>query len=446
VKPPPGAAGEVAQIVLEIDYHSSEVHSDPHVSDSTRQTDYEYSLGPLHTRTFIKQVPRDAALATDVCFDLGPCQPMFIVKALRLKFGAIGAWIIGQPMLKLDTGDTLAEREAVSPHCYVKEFEHYRYAQGGISAVVDGVISGSMEWPDHNHGNTIERKTGGHFDNVVGATSGIDLTSAASLGTYAGWMQKSSDAWNAMVNSGPELAATSDGTNTLKTLSAYDLLPVNCLTADSAGMDVAIRVGTFTAAPGIHYTFHAEKITGGAAHGCLFVDAGREASAFADLLRRIPGEDWAIIEEGLNTDGHGYWATGDMRVYAFDEDGVGVLYDYALERNGLITGLGRMATREWVVSDYDFPVQLHGRQPALCLSPDGTIFLVSNDGKNNIEVHHRSSPLEPWVYRGTVWSDGNHHTPSIAALLTGILRVSATLADDSASEARSSTDGGETWA
>jgi hypothetical protein len=438
IKPPLGEEGQTARIALEIDYYDSESHSDPHVSDSTRQTDYSYSLGEMKTRLYTKDIPMDTDLFTNVCFDLGGCQPMYIVKEIRLKLGVTGGWTIDEPRLALDTGDVLAEREFVSPHCYAKEFEHWAYRRGGISAVVDGVARGSIEWPDTSHENTIEH-TGGHFDYVVGATSGIDLTNAVTLAGYASWMNQCSDAWNAGVNSTNALAATSDGTNSLKTLSAYDVIPANRVNLDTGSFQVAIRVGQFVAAPGIHYTFEAQKITGGKAHGCMYGVGGRSATDIADWLRRLSEEDeWTVVATGIDADANGYWETASSLVYSFTDD-EGTLWTYALGDQPV----GRLATREWAL--VDFYTALSGRQPFLCLSKDGQIWLICNDGYNNIAVYSKSSPTQPWERHTAPWSVENHEEPAIAALETGQFLAFANKISADVMEMLTSSTAGEDW-
>ena len=345
-------------ITVAIEYRDDEVFTDNHLSDSTRQTEYEYSAGD--TRTFTTYTPVSSGTNRTAMFDL--CNPghcFALVSRLTLTFDTVGAYKIGEPTLTLDIGDTQSTpaRAAVTPHAYVKHFENFRYREGGVSAVVDGVYQRSLWWPDNYsvYANQLEAETGGMYVVVIGATSGFDLTTCYPLESYLSLMELSGDAWTAAYSSAAADDATKDGDgNTLCILSAWDLkqrVPEDGEVDAVTGLPVAIRVGQWTAARGMQYTWTSRHVVKGRIHGWVTDTGGRRSrntSPAGTVYRRLlGGGEYSEGVGSVESDGHGYFASDSLAIIDANQ----ALYDYAVQWAGEDTfdGAGRLRTREWAV-------------------------------------------------------------------------------------------------
>ena len=336
-------------VTATITYRELGVHGDNHLSDSTRQTEYTYTPGAQHT--LVRTVAMAQGSAQVMLVDLASETPLAVVESIALAFGATGDWRVGEPELVLDPGD--GEREAVTPHWCWKHFEHWAYAEGGISAVVDGQRCG-IEWPDHNKPNTVERHLGGNFNTVIGAESGIDLTGAWPLSTYVGFIRDCADAWEITYNSGADEAHLVDDEDArLCTLSCTDLCTVTGDDYEVTNPEVAIRVGVWTCATGLHYDWHVRHVVEGEAHGWLVAEEGglpvRMTDGFSLYRRELGTSDAWVEVEALTSNGHGYWRTHtQVPVLEYDEAGAATLYEYGVGTEGAVVSLGRFAAREWV--------------------------------------------------------------------------------------------------
>jgi len=323
---------------------------DNHRTDSSRQTEYEYAAGQDYTLTYDAPV---AEGVQEICVDIGEIQskePMQIVTGIRLEFADGDDWQINEPKLCLDRGDLSSSppRDPATPHCYLKEFEHWQYRRGGMSACVDGQYLEGIAWPDSSHGNTLE-PTGGHFDYRVGATSGIDFTSAWSLAGYLDFIERCSDAWDTTYSAAAaEAAFKDDEGNWLKTPHCFDLRPVNRQTGTT--FDVAVRVGQWTTAAGLHYDFTAEKIVRGQAHGWMSDPTGAadRNHANADTLeRRKQGssDTWAEVQS-LSSDGHGHWHSQSLETIAEYSDDVATFWNYRVDSTYALAHVREYATMQ----------------------------------------------------------------------------------------------------
>lgn len=355
-----------------ITYYDADSHSDNHLSDASRQTTYGYTTGDLTAHEY--ETPIGAG-SQSVCIDLAVQRPMRVVKSIKLTFGAVGAWKLGWPLLALDGGDSQAQppREAVTPHLGFKEFGHFAYKRGGISGCVDGQYLEAIAWPDDSHKNTLE-PTGGHFDFVVGAESGIDLTSAWSLNAYLSLVNRCCDAWAAAYDTAAAEAAFQDDDEIwLKTPHCFDLRPTNL--QGGGPFDVAVRVGRWTAVPGLHYDWCAEKIVEGQAHGWAR-DERRARGAWTPLHRR-PADDpdaWELFEE-MQADDHAHWHSSSARVVHRYEEDSAILWLYGTDTLGKGDRyIGRLACREYATGAW------LGSRQAIWFHPSGQLFQLHARG------------------------------------------------------------------
>lgn len=342
-------------VTVDITYEDFGTHTDNHYTDSSRQTEYRYTPGSTYILSRTK--PVEAGNNRPVLIDLATSNPLVIVKSIKVTLGAVGEWSIGEPELVLDPGDDLPgtenDRDAVEPHWAYKWFEHYKYREGGVSAVVDGQQCG-IEWPDHYKSNTLERWLGGNFDYRVGKTSGIDFTAAWPLGTFCSNVNRCCDAWNVTYNQSAAETHTVDADGTvLKTLSVTDLVPCDARVAESTAPYVAIRVAKWSCVPGLLYDWHAIKLVMGVGHGWAGSLSEPARGGEGKLYRRDDTETlpWTEVENILANQ-HGYWRSiGHEVIFSYDGGpygGEGVIYyKYATRDNG-VPLLGHFAVREWV--------------------------------------------------------------------------------------------------
>jgi len=418
-------------------------HSDTHVSDSTRQEDYEVSTADT---TYTYSVDVEAGAQTALVNLIGPAQdehPIYErVVSIALSGFVAGDWTIGEPTLALQAG--------TANHCEVKAFEGYEYHKGGFSCHVDSAFEYGAG--DQDHGN-LQEWTVPFFDYVEGATSGFDLTSAFSLSGFTDILQATSDAWTASINTAAHEAATKDGEDPPNQLSTYsfdlcDALPSDLAQgADGTTLNAAIRCGSWTIVTGIAYCLRTDKVVDGRAHGRVSdVDGSIILSAGAlgtYLWKREAGTaTWTLVEE-LVGDEHGHWTSESLpEVHHYDGTTV-VRWQYGIgATDKTVTAIGFAYTREWLAESI-----LTGTpaEPYIDVDECGLTWLVT-ESEGALRVYYRDAretPPQVAVTRPTT-SDG-YERPSIA-VRGGQLLVAATETAAGNTVLWSSLDRGETWA
>lgn len=435
-------------VIATITYQGLGTHSDNHYSDSSRQTEYEYTPGATHTLT--RTVAMSAGAAQPMLIDLASDTPLAVVTSIELSLGAVGAWRVGEPELVLDPGD--GEREAVTPHWWWKFFEHYGYAEGGFSAVVDGQRC-AVEWPDHYKPNTRETHIGGNFNYVEGKVSGIDLTAADPLSTTVSNIERCANAWDTSFNTtAADAHLKDDEGEVLKVLSVTDLRPVDGTDAEVASPDIAIRVGKWTCAAGLHYNWYAEKWVRGVGHGWVGSSSTPTRGGTGELYRRDDGETiaWTLVEN-ITGNQHGYWkSNGHEIVYEYDADDA-EYYKYATSSTGS-GGMGHFATREWVSGNISVSVQVYGRFTLVALHPTRRIlhFYQTDSG---IEHIYSNDEIQYWANSALV--DAGYTNPHLdtddasdanpSAMYTSTGRTILCWVRDGSAYMKYSDDTGETW-
>jgi hypothetical protein len=417
-------------------------HSDTHLSDSTRQEDYEFSTTDT---TYTYSVDVEAGAQDALVNLIGPEQdehPIFErVVSVALSGFAAGDWTIGEPTLALQAG--------TANHCAVKSFEGYEYHKGGFSCHVDSAFEYGAG--DSDHGN-LQEWTVPFFDYVEGATSGFDLTSAFTLDGFATILQATSDAWTASINTGPHEAATKDDEDPPNQLSTYsfdlcDPLPADLEQgADGSTLNAALRCGSWTIVAGIVYCLRTDKVVDGRAHGrvsgedgALIYGAGLLGTY---LWRREAGTtEWTQVEE-LSGDEHGHWTSTTLSEVARYDGTTEVRWQYGLGATAeTVTALGFAYTREWLAASI-----LTGTpaEPYIDVDECGLTWLVT-EAEGALRVYYldaRETPPRVQVTRPT--TDSIYSRPSIA-VRGGELLVAATDATAGDTILWSSLDRGETW-
>jgi len=348
-------------VAMSATYHDAEVFTDSHISDE-RQDDYEYDAGA--SLTFTTTTPLASGVSETALWDLcNPDHAFCLVTTLQLTFDTVGVYqFTSNPLLCLDPGDTQTTpaRAAVTPHARILHKEHFRYREGGVSAVVDGVYDRSVWWPDQfsPYDNQLERYTGGMYLVVLIAGGSIDGTTCLPLESYLSLMELCGDHTITTYSAANATAALTRDGHTLTVLAAWDLkqrVPEDGEVDDVTGLPVAVRVGQWNAVRGLPYTFTVRHVVKGRIHGWVTDEAGKRArnvnayTPAGELYRRHFGGSSAYTEdvEAVVSDGHGGFATSGLRIVDTDH----AIFDYAIKWEGsedYVTA-GRLRTREWAV-------------------------------------------------------------------------------------------------
>jgi len=437
--------------------------SDSHKTGGDRDLDYSYDPGELHTYSFTRDIIRqDEDGNSPFLLDLyGVGQPVALVTTFTFTFTDVGAYKLFEPKLISDDGDiqepTIRE-VALDPAYHMeihggvdKVFDSPGYAQGGISAIWDGVYGrAGLYWPDNSKPNRIEQ-CGGFLNPLYGAKSGIDMTTVMTLGGLP--VQNSSDAWWWVHDVSAELAYLTDvDGQVLKTLTAADIR-----TELGASM-CAVRVYQMTCVNGLPYTFYATKIMGGLAQGM----ATTSDTAYprlrtydpyeqkATLYRRVMGDttdaNWQAKDADVRPNSAGNWyAPRDYTEPYTDgptsepSSGLQVLWDYGIKGNGgSYVALGQFYTREYIEGDCQ--IVAGAKSPCMSMeSVTGICHLVYVDGGNirycQSDPWSAGTGFPGWRYGGltsipgtpqtiAVFPGGYEH-PSVVELPTGEVIVSA---------------------
>lgn len=427
--------------------------SDNHLSDSTRQTEYSYSAGDAYTleRTITVSYA-DVDDWSPVLIDLYDEQnghPLARVESIEWEFPAAGTYTMTEPQLVLDPGDrqelasgTPGYREAPTNNgAQVKVDESWRYAQGVVSAHVNGYCDAVMCAPDRAKATLIERCMD-TLAVLIGAKTGQDMTTCYSLGAWP--VANAGEAWDWIHSSGNEAMHMKDSDDAvLKTLAVSDICPV-VAEGEQAGkinLDVAVRCYSVTCVRGLHYAFAGTKYVGGRGHG-MVVRNGRQDYPRArggkggGLYRRHLGssDPWQGVEAALTGDEHGHWSSDAHEIS--DTDAARTMWEYAA--GGVL--MGRWATREFALAQI---FELLRKQPDIAEDKFGRpVVVYVHDGDvwcSRIETL-AGVPEAPVM---VVDADDAIH-PAVELMDDGLLVVTWT--DDGAAYMRHSTDGGQTWA
>jgi len=366
---PTAAADDELTVTLAVRTYT---HSDNHLSDSTRQTTYSYSVSEA-TYTYSCQLS-DGTGYVYLAVPAETFDPdLEVVTRLTISGFSNGNWRIGEPEWCEDPN------EDITHHHAVKFFENWRYQDGGFSGVADSVCRAAlMDTTEGNagHDNTVETRTVRIFDYVEGAASGLDLSTAKSLQAMMATVTNVCDAWIGSYDSEAADAATIDANeNVLKTLSATDIRPV--VNETDTGLDVAIRVAQWSTVGGLKYDWTAEKIVGGAIHGPMTSGGTLLRSATGQQVWRRPqgGDAWSAFDTP-DSNPAGYWVSDSGEVYA-TYDPEAVLYEYGLGSSaGAVSSTGRLAARE-----YDIAELLAISRHDIWMIPPGIIYQLRSVGR-----------------------------------------------------------------
>ncbi|HOQ98217.1 MAG TPA: sialidase family protein [Anaerolineae bacterium] len=411
--------------------------SDNHKTDSTRQTDYAYTAGDLYTltRTIPVSYADGAGWATvlvDLYDEANAGQPVAMAYDLKWDLPA-GTYQMAEPQLVTDPGDR-QEVTSVSPYyreapsgdgLALKVDESWRYAQGVVSMVYNGLCNMALFVPDHAKGCVIERCLD-TLDVKIGAQTGQDLTSCYPL---SGWpLTKTGEALSYSHSAAAEEGHMKDADDAvLKTLAVSDIVPQ--MQGGSIGA-VAVRCATFHCVNGLPYVFDIVHYVHGRGHGMAVTpaaDAGageafprKRSGTTGDLYARPLGStdegDWTKVDDGYTVDEHGHWTSDAMPIVGTDE--ARTLREYALRQSGAYASLGRFATREFAL--LQAIITGGPSRPALCVEPvTGICHLAYVSGE---DVRYTQS--DPWIasgFRG--WRYGNlapiKGTPQTIAVFEG---------------------------
>ena len=319
-------APSACTLTLTVTYHHEYVYTDNHLTDSTRQTEFESSYSEA-VRTYRFAVEAGAGTYdVELVAPTEGAHPEFVnVQTLQLTGFAIGAWTLGQPALRL-AGDTAPD---------MKGFEGYEYRKGGLSAHADAAFLKAMWQGDEDHGNVAE-DTLPHFDYLEGAGSGLDLTTAFTLGAQADNIDLCCDAWDCEENTATVEMATEDEDDTsLGSVWGFDIVPADytALVQAAAAGGCALRGVSWAGAAGITYLVRTDKVIGGKLHGNVIENgalAKSEVGAAQVWRRESADSAWAQWQGARDADAAGHWHSTNLpEVRAYSGGSVSGYWLYA---------------------------------------------------------------------------------------------------------------------
>jgi hypothetical protein len=323
-------------------------HTDNHLSDSSRQTEYEHTETD-QTNTYTVNLVSGANNAY-VYLQLAQERTnpdLEQVVSVKLSGFAVGSWIISEPLL---TADPVASKSSV------KVFEGPEYRHGGFSAInsPDHVYS-LMDTTEQNSGHAnLQEWTVRLFDYVEGAVSHDDLTTAYSLASMAGILNTVCDAWDCSVNDTALDAATLDEDDSrLTSLWGFDVCYPDCdvtgfanradrplLQPVDTNLNCSIRCASWSIVPGIVCAIRTDKVVGGAAHGLAYESLrklARSVSGKLQIWRKAngaPSTAWVEHGDPLDIDAFGMWHTDSLQEFNPADE---LRWDYGLSLAGQAT-------------------------------------------------------------------------------------------------------------
>lgn len=423
-------------------------HSYPHETGEARQTEYDYTPSTT-TYTYPLSVAANGVgyiylAAPDG--ESGDEPDLEVVTHISISGFGEGSWRVGTPYWSLDPN------EAITNHSTLKFFENWRYADGGLSAQVDSVMHYAlMDTTETNNGhdNPVEANTLRIFEYVQSPNYEIDLSAASPLKGYIETVTACSDAWEGTYSEAAAEAATVDEDEAvLKTLLACDLKPV--VGHNGGAMDVAVRVGVWTTAPGLLYDFTARKIIKGAIHG-----AGTDGTTLLRAEEVAPvwwrpadlSAGWTQ-HDAPTTDMAAHWRSGCGPVY-HTHDPASILRDYGLGWNTEEDPI--VSTGRWAAREYDYQTTIAQSVPGvpwLHFQRGGILHVVWAADSDGVV---RYGYVEPWSATPELLTPGDdpfggtggYANPCITSHSCGLLVVAATR--NGIMEVSQSRDLGATW-
>jgi hypothetical protein len=390
--------------------------SDNHKSDGSRQTEYSFNAGELHTYntshtlTQWDEETREARFLVDLYWAE---EPLALVTTIKFTFTDTGDYQIAEPELWPDPGDPQTGRpEYVRPGATVavhgsatKSFQNYLYAQGGLSVCYDGIYDRGLYMPDNAKANQIE-KCFPFLNVVIGAKSGLDFTAPFALAGLP--INTASDAWEWVYSSSAEEAHMKDDEDAvLKTLTTIDLpdtigeLPIP-----------AVCCYQINCVAGLPYSFHGTKYVGGLGHGMAkatdttrkrgtYNVSGYPALRVGTIYRRPEGSEdanYVVHDNDVRVDEHGHWhGPGDYTDPYTDgpdsapSSSLQVMWEYAIKGRGTqdYESMGWFPVREFVSAD--MLVKLGGELYVVEQMPS-MIYLLEYRPGNGIKIIYTSDP------------------------------------------------------
>jgi len=215
------AAG-VLQLTLPFRWYST--LNDNHRSDASRTTEFSYDFeSGTVTRSIMVDAGAQTVIVQIMARDPYPLLERVVSMCLS-GFGA-GEWIIGEPVLaKADTGRVI-----------LKTHEGREYYEGGASFHTDAAYEYYDALEDNLGSANLAEETMRFFDRIIGHPSGLDLTTAYSLVSFASIIERVGEVFLCHKNTAAcEDALTDDEEppNTLSGLYAFSICYPN---ADTMG-------------------------------------------------------------------------------------------------------------------------------------------------------------------------------------------------------------------
>jgi len=434
-------------------------HTDIHKSDSTRQTDYVHTTSSFTYRYKVwVEAGTDTGtiylqLAADTSDNPVTDPDLEQVETVQITGFAEGAWKwAADPYLSADP---------VASRIRIKAFEGPEYRHGGVSAVNSPEYKFSlMDTTEDNYGhdNRVEY-TVRYFDYVVGATSGLDLTVAETLQSYAKHLHRVCDAWTCSMNTTAYEDACKDNEtpqNTLTTCWGFDIChedpsdpddPLPLLQNVGTTLNCSISCGTWAIATGIRYLIRTDKVLDSNGHGVAYYNLRRPARSVQNIVQvwRPPSgaTTWAADGSPVDVDAYALWDSDSREEF---NAGDGYRWEFGISVAGEAEAsetLGELPVREYVGKAIRLP-QPDERGVDMFRHPAGNVtWTVWIDG-DDIKIAETSNGITTLATPVTI--DGSGDYDAVSAETDGsTIIVDARRTSDHALVRWYSQDFGATW-
>ena len=385
------------------------VHSDNHLTDSTRQTTYSYVATPFSYQYELAYDPDEDYNYVCLTLPTGTFDPdLELVGRVTISGFSDGDWTVREPYWSPDTLSTVA------PVLKCFESPEDEYGNGGLSAAHDSASRTALCDADEDnagHRPVVEKRTVRMFDFLQGVgESPQDLTTADTAAAMAARITALSDAWPTTISTSEYENATKDADDSyLSSMYSFDIChpldaAIPLLQDISGGVNASLRCGQWTIAPGVLCSIRPDKVIGGAMHGLLSSGSQlvRENQGQSVWWRAAGSEDeWTELNQPTSNNA-GYWRSTNGKIYT-THDPASILRDYAVGMSAVgPTPTGRWATREYDIAQLKL---LTGANAIWMLFvPESRILLFFYESAETI--YHIFSNSER-----SYWEGGDGNTP-----------------------------------
>ena len=310
----------------------------------------------------------------------------------------------------------------------IKAFEGHDplYNKGGLSARVDCAHLCTMYCGDMFNSNYREL-TIPFFDYVVGAVSGLDMTSAHSISTIAGLITKCCDAWTSTEDTTTIEAHTKDEDDNQLAMWGFDICypidggtiyPLEPIENGNKLMG-SLRARYWTAVGGIEYMVIPDWVGEGRAQGLDLYAVGslaRSRTGIGQMWYRSGSGTWTKWATTISSDQYGLWRSKSLPMideYEWNadyEEWFPVYWEWAATYSGVSypasnNVIGLAPHRETVSHFIVYREPGNGSMHIAFNAVANTLLVTETQLTGTVGIHKMQIPLAAEYVDGLKWSE-----------------------------------------